>query len=205
MRVFASCSFKTLHLKFLFKKLQNWLDVDKVRRRLKLGLLAGVSSLLAFLGHTGRRVVLGHTLNTQTLKTDEQKKGFKWIYVLCWAAFTAILGHRLDTQRAGLWLHLQSPTWTWSSEVARGLRSAHCLFLRLSKGKWGYRCLSFSFVLSRSVSKLEVLNLKLFEKWLFDKSLLCRQLCIFLSKRSMRTVFAFWMTSNKMEFSKGHF
>ena len=26
------------------------------------------------LGHTERRVVLGHTLNTQTLKTDEQKK-----------------------------------------------------------------------------------------------------------------------------------
>ena len=30
------------------------------------------------MGHTGRRVVLGHALNTQTLmKTDEQKKGFK--------------------------------------------------------------------------------------------------------------------------------
>ena len=40
------------------------------------GFLAGVSNLLASLGHTGRRkVVLGHTLNTQTLtKTDEQKK-----------------------------------------------------------------------------------------------------------------------------------
>ena len=41
--------------------------------------LSGVSKLLASLGHTGRRrVVLGHTLTTQTLmKTDEQKKGFK--------------------------------------------------------------------------------------------------------------------------------
>ena len=40
--------------------------------------LAGVSNHLMSLGHTGRRVVLGHTLNTQTLmKTDEQKKGFK--------------------------------------------------------------------------------------------------------------------------------
>ena len=39
---------------------------------------AGVSKLLASLGHTGRRVVLGHTLNTQTLmKTDEQKKRFQ--------------------------------------------------------------------------------------------------------------------------------
>ena len=39
----------------------------------------GVSDLLASLGHMGRRgVVLGHTLNTQTLmKTDEQRKGFK--------------------------------------------------------------------------------------------------------------------------------
>ena len=42
------------------------------------GTLSGVPNLLASLGHTGRRVVLGHTLNTQTLmKTDEQKKGFK--------------------------------------------------------------------------------------------------------------------------------
>ena len=39
---------------------------------------AGVSDLLASLGHTGRRVVLGRTLNTQTLlKTDEQKQCFK--------------------------------------------------------------------------------------------------------------------------------
>ena len=41
--------------------------------------LPGMSNLLASLGHTGRRVILGHTLNTQTLtKTDEHKeKGFK--------------------------------------------------------------------------------------------------------------------------------
>ena len=39
---------------------------------------AGVSNLLMSLGHTGRRVVMGHTLNTQTLmKIDEQKKDFK--------------------------------------------------------------------------------------------------------------------------------
>ena len=37
--------------------------------------LPRVSNLLASLGHTGRRIVLGHTFNTQTLmKTDEQKK-----------------------------------------------------------------------------------------------------------------------------------
>ena len=45
--------------------------------------LAGVSNLLTSLGHTGRRVVLSHTLNTQTLmKTDEPKKSFKEIYNL---------------------------------------------------------------------------------------------------------------------------
>ena len=45
---------------------------------LEVGLCnAGVSSLSASLDHTGRRVVLGHLLNTQTLmKTDEPKK--KW-------------------------------------------------------------------------------------------------------------------------------
>ena len=38
----------------------------------------GMSNFLASLGHTGRGVVLGHTLNMQTLtKTDGQKKDFK--------------------------------------------------------------------------------------------------------------------------------
>ena len=38
----------------------------------------GVSKFLASLDHSGRIIVLGHILNTQTLtKTDEQKKGFK--------------------------------------------------------------------------------------------------------------------------------
>ena len=65
----------------------------------------GVSNLLASLGHTGRRnIVLGHTLNTQTLrKTNEQKKVLSKFMILCWAAFIAILGcmgpmsHGLDT------------------------------------------------------------------------------------------------------------
>ena len=42
----------------------------------------------------GRRVVLGHTLNTQTLmKTKEQKKFLSRFTILYWAAFIAILGH----------------------------------------------------------------------------------------------------------------
>ena len=56
---------------------------------------AGVSNCPASLGHTGRRgVVLGHTLNTQTLtKTDEQNTVLSKFTILRWATFIAILGH----------------------------------------------------------------------------------------------------------------
>ena len=51
---------------------------------------------MASLGHTGRRrVVLEHTLNTQTLKkTDEQKKKkvLGKFMILYWAVFIASLG-----------------------------------------------------------------------------------------------------------------
>ena len=46
-------------------------------------------------GHTGRGgVVVGHTLNTQTLtNTDERKKGGKRkLTIWCWTTFIAILG-----------------------------------------------------------------------------------------------------------------
>ena len=57
-------------------------------------LLAGVAKLLASLGHTGRRVDLGHALNSQTpTKTDEQEMVLDYFMVLCWAAFIAVLGH----------------------------------------------------------------------------------------------------------------
>ena len=57
----------------------------------------------------GSRVVLGHTLNTQTLiKTDERKnKVLSKFTILCWATFIAILGcmrpvgHGLDTPGHG--------------------------------------------------------------------------------------------------------
>ena len=59
---------------------------------------------MASLGHTGRRVVLGHTLNTLSHKITKQKSHnvLSKIVILCWAAFTANLscmrpaGHRLD-------------------------------------------------------------------------------------------------------------
>ena len=57
--------------------------------------IPGVSNLLASLGHTGRRVVLGHILNTQTL-TKTNKKSHNVLNkftILCWAAFIAILGY----------------------------------------------------------------------------------------------------------------
>ena len=63
--------------------------------------VARVSNLLGSLGHTGRRrVVLGHTLNTQTvMKTDEQKKKkvLNEFTILCWAAFIASVGYVMDT------------------------------------------------------------------------------------------------------------
>ena len=66
---------------------------------------SGVSKLLVSLGHTGRRrLVLDHTLNTQTLtKTDEERKVLSKCMILCLATFIAILGcmqpvgHGLDT------------------------------------------------------------------------------------------------------------
>ena len=50
------------------------------------------------LGHTGRRVVLGHTLNTlQCVITRKSHNILSKFMILCWVAFIAILGHRLDT------------------------------------------------------------------------------------------------------------
>ena len=75
--------------------------------------LPGVSKLLASLGHIGRRVVLGHTFNTQT--PMETKKNLINVLskftILYWATFIAILGHmwplghRLDTPEC-LYSHL---------------------------------------------------------------------------------------------------
>ena len=64
----------------------------------------GVSNLLESLGHTGRRVVLGHTLNTmQHIIPPKSHIVLSKFMILCSAAFTAVLsrkqpmGHRLDT------------------------------------------------------------------------------------------------------------
>ena len=60
-----------------------------------LSILSGVSNLLASLGLTGRRVVLGHTLNTQTLtKTDEHQRVLSKFTILCCATFIAVLGRK---------------------------------------------------------------------------------------------------------------
>ena len=69
-------------------------SLGRVRGRPGVGRLGRVSNLSVSLGHTGRRgVVLGHTLNTQTVtKTDEQKKVLSKFTTLCWAALIAILG-----------------------------------------------------------------------------------------------------------------
>ena len=60
-----------------------------------LRLLAGESKFWVSLDHTGRRrVVLGHTLNTQTLmKTKKSHHVSSKFTILCWAAFIAIPDH----------------------------------------------------------------------------------------------------------------
>ena len=65
-RVVHGCALPLLQSRF--NSMANTLPYD----------VPGVSNLLVSLGHTGRRVVLGHALNTQTLtKNDEKKIGFK--------------------------------------------------------------------------------------------------------------------------------
>ena len=55
--------------------------------------LTGVSNLSASLGPTGRRVVLGDTLNTlRHIITKQSHHVLSKFMILCWAAFTAILG-----------------------------------------------------------------------------------------------------------------
>ena len=55
------------------------------------------------LGHTGRRVVLGYTLNTLQHVITKRLNVLSKFMILCWATFKAILGciwpvgHGLDT------------------------------------------------------------------------------------------------------------
>ena len=60
------------------------------------------------LGHTGRRVVVGHILNTlQHVISEKSHNVLSKFMILCWAAFIAILGcmrpagRRLDTPVKG--------------------------------------------------------------------------------------------------------
>ena len=65
--------------------------------------LAEVSNLWASLGHTGRRVALGHTLNRlQHIITKKSHNVLSKFTILCWIAFAILgcmwpMGHRLDT------------------------------------------------------------------------------------------------------------
>ena len=55
--------------------------------------LPGVSNLLVSLHHTGKRIVLGHTLNTlRHITTEKSHKVLSKFTFLYWASFTAILG-----------------------------------------------------------------------------------------------------------------
>ena len=65
-----------------------------------------MSNLLASLGYTGRRVVLGHTLNTQTVMKTK-KKGFKKMYDFVLGRIHSYPGHMrpvgLRTLECGSW------------------------------------------------------------------------------------------------------
>ena len=63
------------------------------------GNVPGGPHLWLALGHTGRKgVVLGHMLNTsQHVITKKSHNVVSKCTILCWAAFTATLGRRLDT------------------------------------------------------------------------------------------------------------
>lgn len=110
-------------------------------------------------------------------KTDliwrKSEEGFK----LCWP----LIAHELPTPGPG-----------WSSGRARWVSGVPAVFFTAQAVSILMLVFLFDWF-SSSRGKL-ALNLKLFEKWLLDKSLLCRQLCFFLSKWSILTVFAFWMT-----------
>ena len=59
-----------------------------------------MSKLLPSLGHTGRRVVLGHTLNILWhVITKKSHNVLSKFTILCWAGFTVILGHLQPTHR----------------------------------------------------------------------------------------------------------
>ena len=91
--------------------------------------VAGVSKLLASLGCTGRRVVLVHTLNTQTLtKTDERKNVLSKHMILCWATFIAILDHM---QPAGRELDTPAP------KCHKHRMERACVRERYSEGTYG--------------------------------------------------------------------
>ena len=103
----------------------------------------GVVNILASLGHTGRRgVVLGHTLNTQTLmKTDEQKKSCKWIYDFVLVLIYSHPGpHAVRGPRVGhpwLWL-LECQNFPNPNQLAL----TQCQYCPLFKCGWLYRCVS---------------------------------------------------------------
>ena len=86
------------------KSFQEFLIISIIPKSLKINALSGVSNLLASLGHTGRRFVLGHVLHTlRHVITKVSHNVLSKLTVLCWATFVAILssmqpaGCRLDT------------------------------------------------------------------------------------------------------------
>ena len=73
-----------------------------------------VSGLVASLGHPKRSsAVSGHTLNTvQHVITKKSHSILNEFTILCWAVFTAILGHMRPVGPGWTPLRLEEDTWT---------------------------------------------------------------------------------------------
>ena len=79
-----------------------------------------MSNLLASLGHTGRRVVLGHTLSTQALtKTDEQKKVLSELVIFVLGCFHS---HPGPCGAHGPWVGHLLCGWLGMFALSSGLR-----------------------------------------------------------------------------------
>ena len=83
-------------------------------------MLAGVSNLLASLGRTERRVVLGHMLNTSQHVIIKNLNVVRKFTILCWATFTAILGCTRPVGRG-----LDTPVSTTSSDFPPELQEGY--------------------------------------------------------------------------------
>ena len=90
---------KTEREERMWSRVEDNSEAEGVGERMLTFLCSTGVDILASLGHTGRSVVLGYTLNTlQHEITKKSHDVLRKFTILCWATFTAIL------VACGLWL-----------------------------------------------------------------------------------------------------